>query len=266
MTEHAVLVHGDIHDLNALQAADGTFKLVDPGGLRAERACDLGTIIRCNPDAGDDLHARAKRLAARTGVDATAIWEWGTIHRVIGGLYSRQIGFQPFGDLLLAEADRLATPPARFTANPAPCRRPAGIAPTIAAVQQRSTEASNSCPRDHWSSSAGDRTSRRSSVAGPVGWTADRRIQSPRTEFRVPFVEFRTVTPHPRLHRPPFSLRTVLGSVCGLDAMTLMCAFEVTDDLLRLLKDLAPKAPVQAGVVSPDRHRDRDNSRLTRGR
>jgi streptomycin 6-kinase len=103
----AVLVHGDVHDLNALQAADGSFKLVDPVGLRAERACDLGTILRCNPDAGDDLHARAERLSGRTGVDAAAIWEWGTIHRVISGLYSRQIGFQPFGDLLLAEADRL---------------------------------------------------------------------------------------------------------------------------------------------------------------
>ena len=103
----AVLVHGDVHDLNALQAADGCFKLVDPGGLRAEPACDLGTIVRCNPDSGDDLPARAERLASRTGVDATAIWEWGTIHRVVGGLYSRSIGFQPFGDLLLAEADRL---------------------------------------------------------------------------------------------------------------------------------------------------------------
>ena len=104
---HTVLVHGDIHDRNVLQASDGTFKLIDPGGLRAERAYDLGTIVRCNPDAGDDLHARAKRLAAHTGVDATAIWDWGTIHRVISGLYSRQIGIQPFGDLLLAEADRL---------------------------------------------------------------------------------------------------------------------------------------------------------------
>jgi len=103
----AVLVHGDVHDLNVLQASDGEFKLVDPVGLRAERACDLGTIIRCNPDAGDDLYTRAKRLATRTGVDAEAIWEWGTIHRVIGGLYSRSIGFQPFGDLLLAQADRL---------------------------------------------------------------------------------------------------------------------------------------------------------------
>jgi streptomycin 6-kinase len=103
----AVLVHGDVHDLNALEAADGTFKLVDPDGLRAEPAYDLGTIVRCNPDSGDDLRARAERLAARTGVEASAIWEWGTIHRVIGGLYSCRIGFQPFGDRLLAEADRL---------------------------------------------------------------------------------------------------------------------------------------------------------------
>lgn len=104
---HAVLVHGDVHDHNALQAADGTFKLVDPDGLRAEPAYDLGTIVRCNPDSGDDLRARAERLAARTGLDTTSIWEWGTIHRVMSGLYSRSIGFQPFGDLLLAEADRL---------------------------------------------------------------------------------------------------------------------------------------------------------------
>lgn len=104
----AVLVHGDVHDLNVLQAIDGSFKLIDPVGLRAEPACDLGTIIRCSPDAGDDLHARAERLAALTGVDAVAIWEWGTIHRVISGLYSRKIGLQPFGDLLLAQADRLA--------------------------------------------------------------------------------------------------------------------------------------------------------------
>lgn len=104
---HAVLVHGDVHDLNVLRASNGTFKLIDPDGLRAEPACDLGTIIRCNPDSGDELHARTRRLAARTGVDATAIWEWGTIHRVVSGLHSRQIGFQPFGDLLLAEADRL---------------------------------------------------------------------------------------------------------------------------------------------------------------
>jgi streptomycin 6-kinase len=103
----AVLVHGDIHELNALQAGDGSYKLIDPAGLRAEPACDLGTIVRCNPDLGDDLRVRTERLAARTGVDATAIWEWGTIHRVFSGVYACSIGFQPFGELLLAKADRL---------------------------------------------------------------------------------------------------------------------------------------------------------------
>jgi streptomycin 6-kinase len=103
----AVLVHGDIHEMNALQAKDGTYKLIDPAGLRAEPACDLGTIVRCNPDLGDDLRARTELLASRTGVDATAIWEWGTIHRVFGGVYACSIGFQPFGNLLLTEADRL---------------------------------------------------------------------------------------------------------------------------------------------------------------
>jgi streptomycin 6-kinase len=103
----AVLVHGDIHEMNALQASDGSYKLIDPVGLRAEPACDLGTIVRCTPDLGDDLLARTERLASRTGMDATAIWEWGTIHRVVSGVYACTIGFQPFGDLLLAEADRL---------------------------------------------------------------------------------------------------------------------------------------------------------------
>jgi streptomycin 6-kinase len=105
--QSAVLVHGDVQEMNALQASDGGYKLIDPAGLRAEPACDLGTIVRCNPDFGDDLRARTEELASRTGVDATAIWEWGTIHRVVSGVYACSIGFQPFGDLLLAEADRL---------------------------------------------------------------------------------------------------------------------------------------------------------------
>src|SRR6266487_2546185 len=106
-TMYEVLLHGDVHEANALQTEGGTFKLIDPEGLRAEPACDLGTIVRRTPDTGDDLRVRTERLAARTGVDATAIWEWGTVHRVIGGLNGVRIGFQPFGNLLLAEADRL---------------------------------------------------------------------------------------------------------------------------------------------------------------
>ena len=63
--------------------------------------------MRCAPDLGDALRTRTERPASRTGVDATAVWEWGTVHRVVSGVYACSIGFQPFGDLLLAEADRL---------------------------------------------------------------------------------------------------------------------------------------------------------------
>jgi len=102
----AVLCHGDLHELNALQAADGTFKLIDPEGVVAEREYDLGVIMR-NAPGDDDLHERADWLAAATGCDRTAIWEWGTAERVLSGLWCRIVGHQPHGDLQLADAERL---------------------------------------------------------------------------------------------------------------------------------------------------------------
>ena len=52
--ERAVLVHGDVHQLNALQD-DGGFKLIDPDGLLAEAEHDLGVLDgppRPGPPAG----------------------------------------------------------------------------------------------------------------------------------------------------------------------------------------------------------------------
>ena len=46
--QRAVLVHGDVHEWNALQAGDG-FKLVDPDGLLAEAEYDLGVLMREDP-------------------------------------------------------------------------------------------------------------------------------------------------------------------------------------------------------------------------
>jgi streptomycin 6-kinase len=103
--DRAVLCHGDVHQLNALQAEDGSFKLIDPDGVRAEPEYDLGVIVRCDPGE-DDLHRRTDRLADRTGCDRDAIWEWGVAHRLSSALYCRQIDFQPFGDLLLSDAER----------------------------------------------------------------------------------------------------------------------------------------------------------------
>jgi streptomycin 6-kinase len=107
--ERAVLVHGDVHQWNALETEDG-FRLVDPDGLLAEPEYDLGIIMREDPlDISDsDPHERARWLAARTGLDATAIWEWGVVERVSTGLLGTKVGLQPVSRQMLAVADRLA--------------------------------------------------------------------------------------------------------------------------------------------------------------
>ena len=107
--ERAVLVHGDVHQWNALAAGEG-FKLVDPDGLLAEAEYDLGILMREDPQEllGGDAHRRARRLAALTGRDATAIWEWGMVERVSTGLLCHRIDLQPEGRQMLTVADRLS--------------------------------------------------------------------------------------------------------------------------------------------------------------
>lgn len=105
--ERAVLVHGDHHQWNTLQTLDGTgWKVVDPDGLFAEPAYDLGIVMREDPDDGD-LDARADTLARLTGVDRTAIWEWGCVERVSTGLAGLSIGMEASRRMLVA-ADRIA--------------------------------------------------------------------------------------------------------------------------------------------------------------
>lgn len=160
--ERAVLVHGDVHQWNALEASPGTgadrngpggtdgdelgradgngpggtdgdelggadgngpggadragghapggFKLVDPDGLLAEAEYDLGILMREDPLElmTGDPRERARWLARRCGLDATAIWEWGLAERVSTGLLLTQVGLQPMGDQMLAAADHVS--------------------------------------------------------------------------------------------------------------------------------------------------------------
>ena len=107
--EKAVLVHGDVHQWNALRSGHG-FQLVDPDGLEAEPEYDLGVVMREDPLelVARDPWARATRLAALTGTDATAIWEWGVVERVSTGLLGVQVGLQPVGGQMLRAAERVA--------------------------------------------------------------------------------------------------------------------------------------------------------------
>jgi streptomycin 6-kinase len=104
--ETAVLVHGDVHQWNALEAGNG-FKLVDPDGLLAEPEYDLGIIMREDPLDGD-LRERARWLAEQTGRDEDAIWEWGVVERVSTGLLATRVSLQPVGREMLATADRIS--------------------------------------------------------------------------------------------------------------------------------------------------------------
>lgn len=112
--ERAVLVHGDVHEWNALEAPGG-FKLVDPDGLLAEAEYDLGIVMREDPVEllEGDPHERARWLAVRSGLDATAIWEWGVVERVSTGLLATRIDLQPVGRQMLAAADRVSCVTAR---------------------------------------------------------------------------------------------------------------------------------------------------------
>ncbi len=107
--ERSVLVHGDAHQWNALRAGD-SFKLVDPDGLVAEAEYDLGVILREDPEetAAADTMATTRWMAARHGLGATAIWEWGVVERVSTGLMATKIDLQPVGRQMLALADRIA--------------------------------------------------------------------------------------------------------------------------------------------------------------
>lgn len=107
--QRAVLVHGDVHQWNAVEADQG-FKLVDPDGLLAEAEYDLGILMREDPLEllHGDPYERARWLAARTGLDVTAIWEWGCVERVSTGLLCTKIGLQPVGGQMLAAADHVA--------------------------------------------------------------------------------------------------------------------------------------------------------------
>jgi streptomycin 6-kinase len=107
--ERAVLVHGDVHEWNALEADDG-FKLVDPDGLLAEAEYDMGILMREDPVElmRGDPRDRARWLAQRTGLDPTAIGEWGVVERVSTGLLGTLVGLQPVAGQMLAAADRIA--------------------------------------------------------------------------------------------------------------------------------------------------------------
>lgn len=92
----AVVTHGDAHPWNALRVpgteASPKYKLIDPHGLFAEPAYDLGLQLRewtFDLLGGDPVTRgwrRCRRIAQLMDVDAKAIWQWGLVQLVASGL------------------------------------------------------------------------------------------------------------------------------------------------------------------------------------
>jgi streptomycin 6-kinase len=124
--ERCVVVHGDPHPWNALQVlaprvgAEAGFVFVDPVGFLADPAYDLGVVLRdwCEQllamgatGGTGGARALARRycalLSAQTGIEETAIWEWGFLERVSSGLYCLELGIEELGRPFLQTAEML---------------------------------------------------------------------------------------------------------------------------------------------------------------
>jgi len=114
-----VFVHGDPHPGNLLAVptpragAESGYCFVDPNGFIADRAYDLGVVLRDWNSVLKSGTARAKLerycgvVADHSGVDATRIWEWAFIERVSSGLYVMAIGSPAVGRPFLESAELL---------------------------------------------------------------------------------------------------------------------------------------------------------------
>lgn len=98
--DRCVIVHGDAASPNAVRVlapragAESGFVFVDPDGFLGDPTYDLGVVLRdwCPEllagDAPSVAHRYCRQIAARTGMEEAAIWEWGFLERVSTGLYS----------------------------------------------------------------------------------------------------------------------------------------------------------------------------------
>lgn len=118
--QSSVLVHGDAHNGNMLQTISQhsqthpSFKLIDPDGIIAEAACDLGVLMREWLDEliSDPVTAGRERcayLSDLTGADTQVIWQWGFMQCMSTGLFLLHLGQVQTGSQMLKVAEAWAS-------------------------------------------------------------------------------------------------------------------------------------------------------------
>ena len=115
-----VVVHGDAAAANALQVlqprpgAETGFVFVDPDSFLGDPTYDLGVALRdwtlqllVAADPARLLRGYCQVLAANSGMDPAAIWEWGFLERVSTGQYVLSFGADQLARSFLATAEAI---------------------------------------------------------------------------------------------------------------------------------------------------------------
>lgn len=84
-------MHGDSHEGNILSHSTDNYKFIDPDGICAEPAYDLGVIMR---EYSEELISnpikngleRCELLSDISKINRVDIWEWGIIQAMASGL------------------------------------------------------------------------------------------------------------------------------------------------------------------------------------
>jgi streptomycin 6-kinase len=107
-----VLVHGDVHNNNALQSLfdPSQFKLIDPDGIFYEPGYDLGVLMRewpeeYTPNPLEKGRERSRLLSELTGVAEAEIWAWGYLQMTATALILHQIGQIDLAETMLRIAE-----------------------------------------------------------------------------------------------------------------------------------------------------------------
>ena len=113
-----VIAHGDPHTANTIEAPNGhttKYVFIDPDGLLAPKAYDLGVLVRSwniplaqTSKPVDESRRHCRVVSEECNVDEEDIWKWGFLERVSTGLYlNTHLGNQ-YGTPFLHTADRIA--------------------------------------------------------------------------------------------------------------------------------------------------------------
>lgn len=103
-----VILHGDFHHDNVLDGGPRGWLVIDPKGLKGERAFEYANLFR-NPDveialAPGQMRRRAVIVAEDASLDLRRLLQWVLAYAGLGAAWSLQSGHDPGPGLAIAEA------------------------------------------------------------------------------------------------------------------------------------------------------------------